>query len=147
MKTIWKVVHNKSYKLVVIKSILCWKSIISSRLSRAALTRQITGWVKSRLLKIGVLHIAFPEASPIWRAFEISRLRRPVQRGRGLVRANLVALFLTRPYLASFQLQTFSSSCSCSFSLFVRLALSVRVMISSIPFSLPTLDPAAARLA
>lgn len=67
-----------------------------------ALTSEIAGWIESGLLEIGVLHIAtFPKSSPIRRrAFKLSRLGRPFDRARGLVRANLVWLFLARPNLA-----------------------------------------------
>ena len=68
-----------------------------------ALTSEITSWVESGLLQIGVLHIAsFPKSSPIRRGFKVSRqLRSPLDRPRGLVGANLVWLFLARPNLAS----------------------------------------------
>ena len=67
-----------------------------------ALTSEIAGWIESGLLQIWVLHIAtFSKSSPIRRrAFKLPRLGRPFDRPRGLVRANLVWLFLARPNLA-----------------------------------------------
>ena len=121
-----------------------------------ALTSEIAGWIESGLLQIGVLHIAtFSKSSPIRRrAFKLPRLGRPFDRPRGLVRANLVWLFLARPNLAFVlaepNFRATSSSTKSQLMLFffrrpfpgkiglIRLAYD---LIDSGPFSFPTLLP------